>query len=153
MLSWQHKSVSQAYRVEANKQLKQNVKINTGLWLVHGSAVIVVFLLDPPFWLLLVAITVLVCSLTANLGRHASRNHPQAIKRIVWSTDQQWYLYTADRNRYSAILLPPAYVQSSAVILSFRTDTGQTSHVLLIPDMLTSEAFRKLRVRLQLEMR
>ena len=145
--------LSKPYATPLFLELNASPVLAALLWLVHGSAVIVVFLLDPPLWLLLVAITVLVCSLTANLGRHASRNHPQAIKRIVWSTDQQWYLYTADRNRYSAILLPPAYVQSYAVILSFRTDTGQTSHVLLIPDMLTSEAFRKLRVRLQLEMR
>ena len=145
--------LSKPYATPLFLELNASPVLAALLWLVHGSAVIVVFLLDPSFWLLLVAITVLVCSLTANLGRHASRNHPQAIERIVWSTDQQWYLYTADRNRYSAILLPPAYVQSYAVILSFRTDTGQTSHVLLIPDMLTSEAFRKLRVRLQLEMR
>ena len=113
----------------------------------------VVFLVDPPFWLLLVATATALFSLSSSLGRHASRNHPQAIDRLVWSTDQQWFLYTAERNRYRATLLPPAFVQPYAVILSFRTDTGQTSHVFLIPGMLSDEAFRKLRVRLQLEMR
>ncbi len=96
---------------------------------------------------------VLFCALIlASAGRiylrHISITHPRAVARLVWTRHGHWRLVNAAGVGYTAELRSDSYVHPWLVILNFKTTTARTS-VILFPDSLHDEDFRRLRVRLR----
>lgn len=78
------------------------------------------------------------------------RYKTSACKRIVWQSGNNWLLTTGDVTS-KAVLLPETLVSFWLVILLFRFEDGRRCSVLICPDSVHPDVFRRLRVRLKLE--
>ena len=88
---------------------------------------------------------------------HGARCLPSSVTTLLWTGDGMWEIGTRDGELLQADLAPnggirPAvYVHPALVVLNFRTGGRFGKAVVLLPDMVDSEAFRRLRVRLRFE--
>lgn len=67
---------------------------------------------------------------------------------LVWEADGDWQLLFADGNEYRGQLHRDSYVSTLLVALRFRLEQGGYRSVVILPDMLDPQSFRRLRVRL-----
>lgn len=81
---------------------------------------------------------------------HATRVHRDAIRQLHWGTGRDCRLLLASGRQAAAILLPQAVVLRWLVIMHFRGPDQQLRHLVILPDMLSSARFRRLRVRLRI---
>lgn len=80
--------------------------------------------------------------------RHAGLTHDRAVVHLTWTRHGDWRLTTADGTEHDADLQGDSYIHPWLVILNFRLAKGRTS-VVLFPDSLHEDDFRRLRVRLR----
>lgn len=76
-------------------------------------------------------------------------NDPARIVRLVWETDDDWSLYCNDSTELVARLRPQSYESTWLVILHFQLQQGGRRILVILPDMLDRQSFRRLRVRLR----
>jgi len=69
-------------------------------------------------------------------------------RRLVWESDGDWQLFFADASERTGQLRPDSYVSPWLVILRFKLVKGGRCSVVIMPDMLDPQSFRRLRVRL-----
>lgn len=119
------------------------------LLLIHGAAMLVLPLLPVPLPLRLALAGVVVLSLAWYWHRMVSRNYPYAVRELRWEAGRDCVLQLASGEQLQAQLAPRAFVMPWLVILYFR---GRPRQLVLLPDMLSTEAFRRLRVRLRMEL-
>lgn len=112
------------------------------LFLVHALALTVLVMPINLSWILRVAIAVVV---TINLVWHLRRRLP---RRLVWESDGDWQLLMANGTEVTGHLRPDTYVFRLLVILRIKLEPGGCTSVVIFPDMLDSQSFRRLRVRL-----
>ena len=93
-------------------------------------------------WILRVAIAVVV---TISLVWHLRGRLP---RRLVWESDGDWQLLMANGNEVTGQLRPDSYVFRLLVILRIQLESGGCTTVVIFPDMLDTQSFRRLRVRL-----
>lgn len=77
--------------------------------------------------------------------RHITRLPP---RRLAWQTDEDWQLLFQDGSERTGQLRPDTYVSPWLVILRFQLEQGGRCSVVILPDMLDPQSFRRLRVRL-----
>ena len=117
----------------------------------HGVALMLLpFTGLAPLYLLLLALLLCIAGWHAwrNCSAIASRNFAC---RLVWGHDDRVVLTRHDGNTSPMQLLPDACVTPWLVVLRLRDSGGQTHHLPVLPDMLPRPQFRRLRVRLRLE--
>ncbi len=68
----------------------------------------------------------------------------------MWQSENNWLLTTQNITS-KAVLLSESLVSPVLVILLFRLDCGRRQSVLIWPDSVHADVFRRLRVRLKLE--
>ena len=68
--------------------------------------------------------------------------------RLVWQADGDWQLFFAEASERTGQLRPDSYVSPWLVILRFKLEKGGRCGVVIMPDMLDPQSFRRLRVRL-----
>jgi hypothetical protein len=69
-------------------------------------------------------------------------------RRLAWQTDGDWQLLFQDGSDRTGQLRPDTYVSLWLVILRFQLEQGGRCSVVILPDMLDPQSFRRLRVRL-----
>ena len=122
------------------------------LLLVHLTALLVVPLLNLSGWLILLFVPVLAINLYNSWRRHIWRTHPQAIRSVSWQGEDELTVTLHAGRALQARLVQRALILPWLVIFHFRI-AGQRGHTLLVtPDMLPDETFRRLRVRLRMAM-
>jgi hypothetical protein len=82
-----------------------------------------------------------------------SGDDPDAVRRLVWGPADRVLLTLGSGRRVKVALLPHVFVQHWLVILHLSQNKGRRRHLIVLPDMLDTESFRRLRVRLLLEMK
>ncbi|NNG12244.1 MAG: hypothetical protein HKM88_03235 [Halobacteria archaeon] len=82
-----------------------------------------------------------------------SGDNPDAVRGLVWGPADRVQLTLGSGRRVNAALLPHVFVQHWLVILHLNQYKGRRRHLIVLPDMLDTESFRRLRVRLLLEMK
>lgn len=122
----------------------------TGLLLMHAAALLPLPLLDLPGAVKVALAGAVLLSLAWYWLRLVSPRNPRAVRGLRWEAGGECVLQLACGERLHARLAPRAFVMPWLVILYFR---GRTRPLLLLPDMLPAAAFRRLRVRLRLELR
>jgi toxin CptA len=85
--------------------------------------------------------------------RGVLRDDPDAIASLVWEAGNRWQLIMRSGKQTGAALRPFVFMQPWLVILDFRRDDGGRARLVLLPDMLDRETFRRLRVRLLIDMK
>ncbi len=79
-----------------------------------------------------------------------TREHePTRIYRLVWEADDDWTLWCNDSTEIVGQLRPDSYESTWLVILRLQLQLGGRRTLVLLPDMLDRQSFRRLRVRLR----
>ena len=124
------------------------------VWLVltHGLALLIPALIGAPVLLSVTLVTAILVSLYRSYQLHARRSHPDAISRVVWEAAAECQLTWRSGKQQPAKLQPRAFVMPWLVVLHFKVPAGKSCCLALFPDMLDHEVFRRLRVRLLIEL-
>ena len=126
------------------------VEINTSrslIWLVlliTVIAVVCVILLSVE-----VIVKLLACLVIAVAGYFAVAKNNQ-YRQLIWYEDNHW-MVKSDISDVKAVLLPDSYVSPWLTILCFRTDDSKKLSVMIFPDAINPEQFRRLRGRLTID--
>ena len=81
--------------------------------------------------------------------RRSRLNDPARVVRLVWEVDGDWTLWWNDATQRVAQLRPETYESTWLVILHFQLQAGGRLSVVILPDMLDRQSYRRLRVRLR----
>ena len=81
--------------------------------------------------------------------RHIRKKYPTRIHRLVWEVDDDWTLWCNDSTELVGQLRPDSYESTWLVILRLQLQPGGRRTLVLLPDMLDRQSFRRLRVRLR----
>jgi toxin CptA len=119
------------------------------LLFMHGGAMAVMVPAGLSPWLTLLISAGIVTSLVHTLKAHALLRARNAVVQLVWDAEGEWTLLTAAGQSFKARLLPTTYLHPHVVILNFRRDHRWGSRaVVVLPDAVDADTFRRLRVRL-----
>ena len=136
--------MSRTYATPLELELSPSKQQRKLLLFINALAAISILLLPWHFLLRLVfLVSVLLLS-------YFLRYKTSACKRIVWQSGNHWLLTTRNITN-NAVLLPETLASPLLVILLFRLETGSKQSVLIWPDSVQADVFRRLRVRLKLE--
>jgi hypothetical protein len=123
------------------------------LALSHGVALAVLpFCGLPPLPVAALALGVALSWLRSR-RREVQRRDPDSIASLVWEEGNRWRLTLRSGRETGATLRPFVFMQPWLLILHFRRDDGHCARLVLLPDMLDADSFRRLRVRLLIDMK
>ena len=120
------------------------------LMVVHVGAIASVFILPVSVLLKLIIVVPVLVNLWRTLNQVLLKQRT-AVHQFVWGADDDLTLITGDGQAKKAKLVATSYVQSWMTVLNF--DVGQRFRpysVVLLPDAIDPDVFRRLRVRLTL---
>ena len=133
-----------------NIRLKPSGYLTLLLSAVHAIAIGLFLILPLPIWLKVAATLALCTSLVFYLRRNARLAAPNSIIALELEEDCTCAIETRSGGRVDCILLPTSYVSASLTILNVKaSDELLARHVVILPDAINSEDFRKLRVFLR----
>ena len=95
---------------------------------------------------------VVLFSLSRTIRLYITRAHPDSVCAVEWFEARACKLQLASGKGIKAHLMPQVFMLSWLVIMRFRSDGGRVHHLVLLPDMLDRRVFRRLRVRLMIEL-
>ena len=122
------------------------------LWIgaAHAIAAGLFLILSLPVWSKLVATLVFCISLVFYLKRNAWLAAPNSIIALEIKEDCTCVIETRSGKRLDCILLPTSYVSAPLTVLNLKANGERLArHVVLVPDAINPEDFRKLRVLLR----
>jgi hypothetical protein len=121
--------------------------------LSHAAALAVLPLCGLPPLPVAALLLSVVLSWLRSRRRDVLRRDPDTIVSLVWEAGNRWRLTLRSGEQTGAVLRPFVFMQPWLVILHFRRDDGRAARLVLLPDMLDRETFRRLRVRLLIDMK
>ncbi|HMK13611.1 MAG TPA: protein YgfX [Burkholderiales bacterium] len=122
------------------------------LWLsaAHAIAIGLVLALTLPIESKFVFALAICISLVFYLKRNARLAAPNSIVALELKEDWTCAIETRSGKRLNCIVLPTSYVSASLTILNLKADGEMLArHVVILPDSINPEDFRKLRVLLR----
>jgi len=121
--------------------------------IIHGGALLVLPFTD----LVLPASASVALALAWSFSRcwrtHVSLSHPAAIRQLRWGDGNHWQLTRRDGAMRHTALQTRVFIHPRLVILCFQDAWWRSSCVVLTADRLSPETFRRLRVRLLIEIK
>jgi hypothetical protein len=121
--------------------------------MVHGSAVLVLPLTGLSLMVTLAIALAVTGSFLRAWRTHVSLTRPAAIRQLRWGAGNDWQLTRQDGTAWRTCLQPRVLIHPQLVILRFRHSRWRTDSVVLTRDRLDPELFRRLRVRLLIEIK
>jgi len=119
--------------------------------LVHTLPILLLPALPTSGWLSLAVTGALFVSLVRSWRLQVSRHHQDAVCSMVWGEDKDCLLSLHSGGQEEVSMCPQALILPWLIILHFSSRQRRNKYLVLLPDMVDREAFRKLRVRLKLE--
>ena len=130
---------SDAYVPPLRIELGRSRRLRLWRRATYCAAVFTFPLLQSPLLMALVAVA---------LGISLLRRYEQP-SLLLWRSDDTWEMTLSDGSMQMAILSGPAFVHPALVIVPLRGEQRSRCHrIVIVPDMLPQETFRRLRVRL-----
>ena len=125
-----------------------------GYWAipVYSMPLLLLPVLPLPGWLNLAISATLLISFIRTWRLMVQRRHPQAVRTLRWGEKQHCLLGLHCGREYRLDLCEQVFLTPWMVILHFKSSRYRRHSLLLLPDMVEAELFRKLRVRLKLEL-
>ncbi len=120
------------------------------LLITHLSALGVLALVPATVLLQIAIVLIIAISLVHAWCTHIWRIGPDALVAAEWDALGCWWVQRPGGELQSASLHGSSYVQPWLVILNFGLDGGGRRYLILPPDALEPEPFRRLCVRLRL---
>lgn len=123
-----------------------------GAWLagVHGLAALMLPCAALPLPVMLLLAGAIALSLAWHWPRHVTRTAPACVQALRWDADGSCRLQHRDGTQQHLRLYPQAFVQPWLVILQVGESGHLRRHLVILPDMLERDSFRRLRVRLRM---
>lgn len=116
----------------------------------HASAAGLLWLLPLPGWLAVVSLPIFAGSLWITLRRDGLRSAMHAIIALELHPDCRCVVQTRRGEWHDAKLLPGSFVSPYLTVLNLRLDGSRWArHVVILPDAVDGESFRRLRVLLR----
>ncbi len=140
---------STGYATPLNLELRPSWRLGAFLAVSHVGAAAALLLTSLPWWAVIGLASVIAASMMRLVTRFALFTDPRAIDHLEWLTGGEWRLSSRDGTAFSGVLLPGTYLHPWLVVLAFRVGRSRRN-VVILPDMLDSDTFRRLRVRLRL---
>lgn len=122
------------------------------LILVHVASIMILPFMSLPVWAVLILLLLMLLSLWRALRMHITLGHPDSVRAVQWREARSCQLRLSSGRDIEARLMPQVFMLPWMVIMHFRSGRGRVHHLVLLPDMLEPEVFRRLRVRLMIEM-
>lgn len=126
---------------------------HTGL-ILHGGALAVLAALALPWWAVLGVSGAVLGNFVLFFRTHVLRASAHAVVKLIWDERGGWTVVTP-RGPVDAVLSADSVVYPRLVILRFVTGGGWFARrrlsVILLPDSLDAETFRRLRARLEVD--
>ena len=124
------------------------------IWIIlsHSLALFSLALIGAPGLLSATLFAAVLASLYRSILLHARRSHPAAICRLVWKDGEECVLTWSSGKQLTARMQARAFVMPWLVALHLKDSDGKSFRLALLPDMLDREVFRRLRVRLIIEL-
>lgn len=119
------------------------------LVVIHGLALAVVAapLNMPAVFRVALAVVIVISFIWQ--WRRTRLNNPARIYRLMWEVDDDWILWCNDSSEIVGQLRPESYESTWLVILRLQLQQGGRRTIVILPDMLDRQSFRRLRVRLR----
>jgi len=127
--------------------------IGFGLLGVYGCAALIAALLPLPLSARGLLELCLLLPLVRQWNHHVRRNTPRCIKTVTWKEGRECRVLLCNGEQHDVILGRSAFVQPWLVILHFHGLGRRRQYLLLLPAMLDRSSYRRLRVRLRMELR
>lgn len=139
---------SSGYAAPLRLELRRSRRLALYLAVIHAGALALVPLLPlgVPVGALLAAL-ILLC-LVRNVSTRVLMRGRRDIVALVWTREGDWRLQERGGRLHVCRLRPGSYVHPGLTVLNF--SGGRRCSVVLLPDSLEPETFRRLRVRLGL---
>jgi len=118
-------------------------------WLVVIHVVAIVLL---PFLALSVEAGLILLLLILFSLWQAIRLRPDSVTGVRWNEARSCHLSLASGQDIEARLMPQVFMLPWLVIMRFKSNRKRVHHLVLLPDMLEPGVFRRLRVRLMIEL-
>jgi len=119
--------------------------------LVHAMPILLLPALPTSGWLSLSVTAALFVSLVRTWRLQVSRHHPDAVCSMVWGEEKDCLLGLHSGGQEKVSMGAQAFILPWLVILHFNSRRRNMRYLVLLPDMLDRQVFRKLRVRLKVE--
>ena len=133
-----------------NIRLKPSLYLSLLLSAAHIIAIGLVLVLPLPIELKLVTTLVFCISLVFYLNRNVRLAALNSVIALEINEDCTCTIETRSGKQLDCILLPTSYVSASLTILNLKAnDELLARHVVILPDSIDPEDFRKLRVLLR----
>lgn len=135
------------YATPLRLDLRPSRKLAIIVAVTYGCALGLVMLAHLVLWQKTLLCVLILASAVVHYQRYPLANNKNRIRALVWNQGSAWQIereYSAD----AASLGPEALVLAWLVILQLRPEAGGRLYLAIVPDMLDSESFRRLRVRL-----
>lgn len=121
-----------------------------GLFCVlYGTAAACVLLLPLPVAVQALLLAAVCASAVRAVGGHALGRFPGAIRTLELDGDCRATLLDATGKTHTAYLLPATFVLPMLSVLSLRLESGKRRTLLITPDRVDAEGYRRLRVLLR----
>ncbi len=117
----------------------------------YGGALLLLWVTSLWWVLKLVLSLVLLGDGRRQWRRHVWFQHPAALKELIWKEDGRWVAPGEGTAEDLELTLKQSFVHPWLVVLNFAAGHWRTHSVVILPDALAPETFRRLRVRLRME--
>lgn len=129
-----------------------SARLAIGLLIAHGGAALIALLVPWPYWARLLLALFLFGGLIRSLAWHVLHRGDAATEAVL-QDDGSWTLATGLVEPRPALLASDSLVTAQLTVLVFRLADGRRRSLLLLPDNLDPDTFRRLRVRLRFPLR
>lgn len=146
------RTLSGKYATPLSLEPQPSRQLGILLAMTHAAALALLPYSQLPVWLIIPLALILLMGYRHSRRTRILHRHPGSIRRLVWGSGNDWRLTLGSGKRVRARLRPFAFVHPRLVILHFRRADGRASHIVLPADSLDPLLFRRLRVRLQIEL-
>ncbi|MCB1874538.1 MAG: hypothetical protein KDH88_01030 [Chromatiales bacterium] len=142
---------SRRYAAPLHLEPRPSVWLEHALILAHGLAVLSLALIEghPP-WIWPLSALIILGGVHL-VRKHARLLHPASLVGLVWDAGGEWILRRRDGQEFKACLLGDSLLTARLVILNFSRSRWRRVSLVIPPDRLDKESFRRLRVRLRIE--
>jgi hypothetical protein len=144
-------ALSRKYATPLHLDIEPSRLLGGWVILVHGAPLLLWPVLQPGGWLTLAITLSLLFSLVRSWRLQVSRQHPDAVSSLVWGEGKDCRLLLRSGWQEDVNMRAQAFILPWLVILHFNSRWRHMRYLVLLPDMLDHGVFRRLRVRLRLE--
>lgn len=114
---------------------------------VLSAAVLVVLRVE--LWVLVLAATLILMSLTHTLRVHVLRRGAKAMRQLVLKPEGGWTVWDGTGRQWAATLRPDWFAHPKLVVLNLTLEQGGRRSLVLLPDSVPQEGMRRLIVYLR----